>query len=81
MRSLGARAVVREFANIRIFVVVDQYSESELAILDFIQFFVELLDSFFGNNVSEIDLVFNPQKLHFILDEIILDGIVISTDT
>jgi len=39
-----------------------------------------VLDKEFGNNVCEIDLVFNPDKLHYILDEMVLDGIVISTD-
>ena len=41
---------------------------------------MEVLDKQFGNNVCEVDLVFNPDKLHFIMDEIIIDGIVISTD-
>ena len=60
--------------------IVDKNSESELACLDLIQFVVETLDRQFDNNVCEIDLVFNPEKLHYILDECIMDGIVISTD-
>ena len=40
---------------------------------------MELLDKQFGNNVCEVDLVFNPDKVHYALDEMIMDGIVIST--
>uniref|UniRef100_A0A7S3CRR2 AP complex mu/sigma subunit domain-containing protein n=1 Tax=Strombidium rassoulzadegani TaxID=1082188 RepID=A0A7S3CRR2_9SPIT len=80
LEEMGATVVFREFASITIFFVINKYSESELAVLDLIQFFVEVLDKYFGNNVCEIDLVFNPDKLHYILDEVILDGIVISLD-
>ena len=51
-----------------------------MAILDLIQFVVEVLDKQFNNNITEIDLVFNPDKVLYALDEMIMDGIVISTD-
>ena len=80
LNGIGARVIYREYASLTFFFIVEQQSESELAILDLIQFLVELLDKQFGNNVCEVDLVFNPEKLHYILDECIMDGIVISTD-
>ena len=52
--------------------------ESELGILDLIQVFVEVLDSMF-KNVCEVDLVFNPHKLGYVLDEMIVDGLVCET--
>ena len=80
LEQIGAQIVYREFASLIFVFILEKQSESELAVLDLIQFVVEVLDRQFGNNVCEVDLVFNPDKLHFIMDEIIIDGIVISTD-
>ena len=77
---LNARVVFREYGSVTVLVIVDKESESELAILDLIQTFIELLDLVFGNNVSEMDLVFNPDKIHYALDEMVVDGILINTD-
>ncbi|CCE92685.1 Aps3p TDEL_0E04420 [Torulaspora delbrueckii] len=59
------------------FIVDDQ--ESELAILDLIQTFVESLDRCFSE-VSELDLIFNWQTLESVLEEIIQGGMVIETN-
>lgn len=59
------------------FIVDDQ--ESELAILDLIQTFVEALDRCF-TEVNELDLVFNWQTLESVLEEIIQGGMVIETN-
>ncbi|GCE96975.1 sigma-adaptin 3A [Zygosaccharomyces mellis] len=59
------------------FIVDDQ--ESELAILDLIQTFVEALDRCF-TEVSELDLIFNWQTLESVLEEIIQGGMVIDTN-
>ena len=77
---LNCRVVLREFGSVTVLFLIDKESESELAILDLIQTFIELLDLVFGNNVSEMDLVFNPDKIHYALDEMIVDGILINTD-
>lgn len=58
------------------FIVDDQ--ESELAILDLIQTFVEALDRCFSE-VNELDLIFNWQTLESVLEEIIQGGMVIET--
>ncbi|ESQ50834.1 hypothetical protein EUTSA_v10022930mg [Eutrema salsugineum] len=47
--------------------------EYELAYLECIHLFVEILDHFFSN-VCELDLVFNFHKVYLILDEFILAG-------
>ena len=44
------------------FVFVIDEAESELAVLDLIQVFVEVLDRSF-ENVCELDLIFNPDKV------------------
>lgn len=59
------------------FIVDDQ--ESELAILDLIQTFVESLDRCF-TEVNELDLIFNWQTLQSVLEEIIQGGLVIETN-
>lgn len=59
------------------FIVDDQ--ESELAILDLIQTFVEALDRCF-TEVNELDLIFNWQTLQSVLEEIIQGGMVIETN-
>ena len=78
--KMNASIVFRCYATLTIFIIIDKDSESNLAILDLIQFIVQVLDKQFNNNVCEIDLVFNPEKLHYIIDEIVMDGMVISTD-
>ena len=72
--------IYRTFASLTICFIIQNNTESELAILDLIQFVVEVLDKQFDNNVTEIDMVFNPDKVHYAIDEIIMDGIVISVD-
>jgi len=48
-------------------------NDNELAYLEAIHLFVEILDTFF-DNVCELDLVFNFYKVYAILDEIFLAG-------
>lgn len=60
-RSL--KIVYRRYAGLFFCVCVDA-NDNELAYLEAIHFFVEVLDSFFGN-VCELDLVFNFYKVCF----------------
>ena len=53
--------------------------ESDLGILDLIQVFVEALDKCF-ENVCELDLIFHSDKVHYILDEIVMAGMVLETN-
>ncbi|KAJ0639895.1 putative adaptor protein complex, sigma subunit [Helianthus annuus] len=69
------RLVYKTFATLYFIVIFDE-SENELAILDLMQVFVETLDKCFSN-VCELDIVFNFNKVHTILDEIILGGQVV----
>jgi AP-3 complex subunit sigma len=57
---------------------VDQ-QESDLGILDLIQVFVEGLDRCF-ENVCELDLIFHSDRINYILDEIIMGGMVLETN-
>ncbi|KAH8066984.1 hypothetical protein JL721_7979 [Aureococcus anophagefferens] len=58
---------------------VFQQLESDLGILDLIQVFVEALDKCF-ENVCELDLIFHSDKVHYILGEIVMAGMVLETN-
>ncbi|KAL5210758.1 hypothetical protein ABZP36_006381 [Zizania latifolia] len=75
----GVKLVYKHLATLY-FVFVFDSSENELAMLDLVQVFVETLDKCF-KNVCELDVVFNFNKLHTILDEMILGGQVIETSS
>uniref|UniRef100_A0A8P0TRF7 AP complex subunit sigma n=1 Tax=Canis lupus familiaris TaxID=9615 RepID=A0A8P0TRF7_CANLF len=54
-------------------------TENEMAIYEFIHNFVEVLDEYF-NRVSELDIMFNLDKVHIILDEMMLNGCIVETN-
>ena len=74
----GTRVVYRQYATLYFCVAIDA-SESELGMLDFIQVFVEVLDRHF-KNVCELDVIFNSEQVHWILDEMITGGLVLETN-
>ena len=61
------------------FVFAVDTQESDLGILDLIQVFVEALDKCF-ENVCELDLIFHSDKVMYVLDEIIMAGMVLETN-
>ncbi|KAI9220533.1 clathrin adaptor complex small chain-domain-containing protein [Blastocladiella britannica] len=72
------KVVYRIYATLVFAMVVDA-AEAELAILDLIQVLVEALDAALGPNVCELDLVFNFERAHMLLGEIIQGGLVLET--
>ncbi|EDO16350.1 hypothetical protein Kpol_1059p41 [Vanderwaltozyma polyspora DSM 70294] len=74
----GIQIIYKNYATLYFTFIVDD-QESELAILDLIQTFVESLDRCF-TEVSELDLIFNWQTLESVLEEIIQGGMVIETN-
>lgn len=73
-----SKLIYRHYATLYFVFAVDS-SESELGILDLIQVFVESLDKRFGN-VCELDLIFHVEKVHHIVDEIVMGGMVLETN-
>ncbi|KJE92829.1 AP-3 complex subunit sigma-1 [Capsaspora owczarzaki ATCC 30864] len=73
-----SKLIYRHYATLYFVFCVDS-SESELGILDLIQVFVETLDKCF-ENVCELDLIFHVDKVHYILDEIVMGGMVLETN-
>ncbi|CAO2148334.1 unnamed protein product, partial [Urochloa humidicola] len=66
------KVIYRRYAGLFFSICVD-ITDNELAYLESIHLFVEILDHFFSN-VCELDLVFNFHKVYLILDEFILAG-------
>ncbi|OCF39772.1 AP-2 complex subunit sigma [Kwoniella heveanensis CBS 569] len=66
------KIVYRRYAGLFFCVCVDS-NDNELAYLEAIHLFVEVLDAFF-QNVCELDLVFSFYKVYAILDEVFLAG-------
>lgn len=76
--TADTRIVYRRYATLCFIFVVDS-SESQLAILDIIQVFVETLDRCF-ENVCELDLIFHADKVQHVLMEIVMGGMVVETN-
>lgn len=72
------KLIYRHYATLYFVFAVDG-AESELGILDLIQVFVEVLDKCF-ENVCELDLIFHPDKVNHIMDEIVMGGMVLETN-
>jgi len=74
------KLIYRRYASLFFIVAVDNSGkENELAILEFIHTMVETLDKYF-ENVCELDIMFNIEKAHFILDEMVMNGNIIETN-
>ena len=71
-RKSGVRAVYRKFATLCIAFVIDT-SENSLATVDLIQVFVQVLDRYF-KDVCELDVIFNFERVNFVLDELVIGG-------
>eukprot|EP00929_Paragymnodinium_shiwhaense_P108418 TRINITY_DN74745_c0_g1_i1.p2 TRINITY_DN74745_c0_g1~~TRINITY_DN74745_c0_g1_i1.p2 ORF type:complete len:157 (+),score=39.96 TRINITY_DN74745_c0_g1_i1:93-563(+) len=74
----GHKIIYRHFATLY-FVFVTDSAESELGVLDLIQVFVQVLDSCF-ENVCELDLIYHFDRVNYILDELVMSGMVLETN-
>lgn len=72
------KLIYRHYATLYFVFAVDQ-QESDLGILDLIQVFVESLDKCF-ESVCELDLIFHSDRVHYVLDEIVMGGMVLETN-
>eukprot|EP01006_Ploeotia_vitrea_P047330 TRINITY_DN67114_c7_g1_i2.p1 TRINITY_DN67114_c7_g1~~TRINITY_DN67114_c7_g1_i2.p1 ORF type:complete len:151 (+),score=67.11 TRINITY_DN67114_c7_g1_i2:30-482(+) len=72
------KCVYRRYASL-FFIVGVENKVNELAILEFIHSLVETLDKYF-ENVCELDIMFNIERAHFILDEMVMNGSIVETN-
>ncbi|RMX36695.1 hypothetical protein pdam_00015836 [Pocillopora damicornis] len=74
MEFKNFKVVYRRYASLLFIVGVDS-DENELSILEFIHNFVETLGRYFSNVI-----MFNLDKVHMILDEMIMNGEILETN-
>ena len=73
----GYLIIYLRYASLYFIVGVDNDdSENEVSYLEFIHSLVETMDRFF-ENVCELDIMFNLEKAHYILDEMVANGYII----
>lgn len=73
----GYKIIYRRYASLYFIVGVNNdESENELGYLEFIHSLVETLDRYF-ENVCELDIMFNIEKAHIILDEMVANGYIV----
>ncbi|KAI7906615.1 AP complex, mu/sigma subunit [Cokeromyces recurvatus] len=77
-RTKEYKIVYRVYASLY-FIIGCDFEDNEFSLLELIQTFVECLDQYF-EKVTELDLVFNIEKVHIIMDEIILKGLILETN-
>ena len=76
----GYRCVYKLVDNLVYMIATDiDSSENALSLLSFIDVFVETLELYFSK-LSELDIMFNLEKVHYILDEMIMNGYVYETN-
>uniref|UniRef100_A0A3B4ZE57 AP complex subunit sigma n=1 Tax=Stegastes partitus TaxID=144197 RepID=A0A3B4ZE57_9TELE len=73
------RLVYRQYAALYIVVGVTD-SENELSIYELVHNFVEVLDKYFSRVVSSGAIMFNLDRVHVILDEMIQNGHIVETN-
>ncbi|XP_061675290.1 AP-4 complex subunit sigma-1 [Syngnathoides biaculeatus] len=72
------KVVFRQYAALYVAIGVT-HDENELSIYELVQNFVEVLDKYFSR-VSELDIMFNLDRVHVILDEMIQNGNIVETN-
>jgi AP-4 complex subunit sigma-1 len=69
------KVVFRRYASLYFIVGIDD-EENELATSEIIHFMVETMDRYFGT-VCELDIMFNFDKVHLLIDEVIANGCIV----
>lgn len=71
------KIVYKRYASLYFLCAIEQ-TDNELICLELIHRYVELLDKYFGS-VCELDIIFNFEKAYFILDELLVGGLIQET--
>ncbi|KAI9271290.1 AP complex, mu/sigma subunit, partial [Sporodiniella umbellata] len=77
--KLGELKIVYRIYASLYFVIGCDCEENDFGVLEFIQLCVETLNQTF-EKVTELDLVFNLEKVHMIMDELVANGLVLETN-
>ncbi|KFV63141.1 AP-4 complex subunit sigma-1 [Dryobates pubescens] len=71
------RLVYRQYAALFVVVGINE-TENEMAVYELIHNFVEVLDKYFSRVCPQI--MFNLDRVHIILDEMVLNGCIVETN-
>lgn len=74
----GFRIVYRRYASLYFIAGTPLNNANEVMISELIHRYVELLDLYF-ENVCELDILFKFQKAYYILDELVIGGMIKDT--
>ena len=72
----GYKVIYRRYASLYFIMGVDLEEDNEMAYLEFIHNLVETMDKYF-ENVCELDIMYNIEKAHYVLDEMIMNGQIV----
>lgn len=78
VEHLQYKLIYRRYASL-FFIVGVEGDENELAVLEFIHCVVETLDKYF-ENVCELDVMFNAEKAHFIIEEMVSNATIVEAN-
>ncbi|VWU52775.1 AP-4 complex subunit sigma, putative [Hepatocystis sp. ex Piliocolobus tephrosceles] len=70
------KIIYRRYASLYLIVGVINQDVNEFAILEMIHNIIEILDKYY-ENVCELDIMFNIDRTHFIINEIICNGEIV----
>lgn len=73
------KVIYRRYASLYFIIGLEEEDVNELSYLEFIHNLVETLDKYF-ENVCELDIMFNIEKAHFVLDEMVMNGSIFETN-
>ncbi|KAF8822445.1 clathrin adaptor complex small chain family protein [Cardiosporidium cionae] len=73
------KVIFRRYASLYFILGMENPNSNELSVLEFIHCIVEALDKYF-ENVCELDIMFNLEKAHIILDEMVVNGCIVETN-
>ena len=74
------KVIYRRYASLYFIIGLElEHDINELSYLEFIHNMVETLDKYF-ENVCELDIMFNIEKAHFIIDEMVMNGMIVETN-
>ena len=77
--KIDGTLIYRHYASLYFIVIADE-CESELGILDLLQVFVHILNNCF-ENICELDIVYHYDRVNYVLDEMVMAGMVLETNT
>ena len=73
------KVIYRRYAALYFIMGVENEDANELSYLELIHNLVETLDKYF-ENVCELDIMFNIEKAHFVVEEMVMNGYIVDTN-